>query len=357
MIRFLIFAVLVGCLSSCADRPGQVFPAAEWERSSPAAQGIDPEVLDHALDYLAGHCKENDLDETLVVRNGYIVWAGDSIERVHDIWSCTKSFTSTAVGMMAEEGLLTLDRPVAGHEHRLDSLYPTATYRHFLTMTSGYNAVGATRWPTDVSEDWSLTPYEPAAPLFPPGTAYAYWDEAMIMFGRALTRAAGTSLNDYLDERLFTPIGIPRRAWWGEGEVDGHPINFGGTGLKMSAAEHARFGWLMLNGGDWDGQQLVPADYVAAATRNQVPTTIAIGDTDRRGTDGRGIYGYNWWVINAGKDSPVDAAFTSGLNHNVCLIVPAWNLVLVRQGTDGNPGISKHEVYAKVITLLAPGID
>ncbi|MEM9525283.1 MAG: serine hydrolase [Bacteroidota bacterium] len=361
---------LLICLLSCVDStklkqgenpaplPPLQFPTTGWATAQPAELGVDPVVLDSALVFLASHCKEDGLEEVMVIRNGYLLWAGDSIDKVHDIWSCTKSFTSTAVGLMAEEGILQLDQRVAEHEPSLAEQYPEATYRHFLTMTSGYNAEGSTRWASDVSEDWSNTPYTPTTPLFPPGSAYTYWDEAMIMLGRALTQAAGTSLNNYLDARLFRKIGIPKREWWGEETVlDGVPINFGGTGLKMSASEQARFGHLVLNQGNWNGEQLAPADFLAAATKNQVSKNLDLGDTDRKSTDGRGIYGYNWWVINKGSDAPVAGAFTSGLNHNVCLIVPEWGMVFVRTGVDGNPRISKHKLYSELLRRLTPGIS
>lgn len=336
--------------------PATVFPSTEWERASPAALGVDSLVLDSALTYLERHCQYDGLEETMVIRNGYLLWAGDSINKVHDIWSCTKSFVSTAVGILAEEGKLKLEDTVANYEPLLREHYPAATFRHFLTMTSGYNAVGQSRW-GEPSEDWSLTPYAPDEPLFAPGTAYAYWDEAMIMLGRALTRIAGEPLNDYLAKRVLQPIGIPQRDWWGEGEVEGIPINFGGTGLRMSASDQARFGWLFLNEGQWNRRPIVSGDWTQMATVNQVPSSIEIGDTDRKGTDGRGIYGYNWWVINAGADAPVAGAFTSGLNHNVCLLIPDWNMVVVRMGVDGNPELSKHQVYSELIKRLAPGVN
>ncbi|OAV46124.1 serine hydrolase [Lewinella sp. 4G2] len=366
LIPLLFLGLLV--ISSCGSSPDKdaapssdtvaatVFPGAGWAESSPEEQGVNSAALRDALAYLQNHCKGDSLTETLVIRNGYLIWAGDSIDKVHDIWSCTKSFTSTAVGLMEAEGILSLDQAVADHEPLLQEQYPDATYRHFLTMTSGYNAKGATRWPGDVSEDWSATPYLPAPPLFAPGTEYTYWDEAMIMLGRALTAAADTSLNDYLDERVFRKIGIEKRPWWGEEDVDGVPINFGGTGLRMSASEQARFGWLMLNDGVWDGERILPAGWAATATQNQVGPEVKLADTDRKSTDGTGRYGYNWWVINEGKDAPVAAAFTSGLNHNVCLIIPAWNLVIVRQGVDGNPAVPKYEVYAEVLRRLVGGV-
>ena len=337
-------------------QPVTTYPVTEWERARPESLGIDATQLDSALAFLATHSGKDGLEEVLVIRHGRVAWAGDSIHKVHDIWSCTKSFTATAAGLLIAEGLIELDQPAATHEPLLREYYPEVTYRHFLTMTSGYDAVGDSRW-GEASQDWSATPYTPAPPHFAPGTAYAYWDEAMILAGRALTQAAGTSLNDYLDERLFSKIGITRREWWGEGYVgDSIKINFGGTGLKMSAQEQARFGLLYLNNGRWRDQQLVPEDWVRAATTNQVPPTLALGDTDRASTDGRGTYGYNWWVIPAGDDHPA-AAYTSGLNHNVCLIVPDWDMVVVRMGVDGNPAAGKQYVYTELLRRLAKALS
>ena len=121
----------------------------------------------------------------------------------------------------------------------------------------------------------------------------------------------------------------------------------------MSASEQARFGLLYLNGGRWKGEQLLPPGWAEDAMAVQVPPTIPVADTDRRTTDGSGKYGYNWWVIS----EPVHAAFTSGLNHNVCLVVPEWNLVIVRMGTDGNPEAGKFGVYSEVLRRLAGGLE
>ena len=366
LILLMVALVIYGCNATErsmdseqeVEKSATVFPRDAWETIKPAAVKVKPAILDTALAYLATHCKGDGLNETMVIRHGRVIWAGDSIDKVHDIWSCTKSFVSAAVGMMEAEGILSLDQAVAEHEPSLAELYPEVTYRHFLTMTSGFNAEGNSRWPDQTYADWSLTPYEPSTPLFAPGTAFTYWDEAMMLLGKAITRASGSTLNDYLDERIFHKIGIRKQDWWGEDKTpEGLPIHFGGTGLRMSASEHARFGLLVLNEGRWRGQQLIPEDYLLAATSNQVPEDIALPKTGREDTDGRGIYGYNWWVINKGKDAPVAAAFTSGLNHNVCLIVPEWDMVIVRMGVDGNPAMSKHKVYSQVLRRLAAGIE
>ncbi|MEL7162633.1 MAG: hypothetical protein AAFN92_17885, partial [Bacteroidota bacterium] len=157
--------------------------------------------------------------------------------------------------------------------------------------------------------------------------------------------------------RMAAPIGLTSWDWLSEGEVAGAPINYGGSNLMMNALDHARFGHLYVNAGKWNGEQILPAGWVKKSTRNQVPLDLPPADNDRADTEGRGIYGYNWWIINKGKDAPVAGAFTSGLNHNVCLVVPEWDMVIVRMGVDGNPeGITKHAVYSEVLRRLAPGV-
>jgi CubicO group peptidase (beta-lactamase class C family) len=324
-----------------------LFPTAHWTRDRAQNVGIDSLILADALRYLNGHTKEDGLEETMVIRHGRLIWAGDSIAKVHDIWSCTKSFTSTAVGLLEAEGKLSLDQAVADHEPLLKALYPTVTYRHFLAMTSGYDAAD------EGSKNWSGSPFTPDLPSSAPGSTFAYSNEAMTMLGRAATKAAGTSLENYLAETLMYPIGIKNWTWRSEEAMpDGTPVNLGGMGIKMCALDQARFGLLFLNDGVWNGKRLLPEGWVEKATTNQVSKTIKLADSDYKKPDGRGIYGFNWWVI----DTPVHAYYTSGLNHNVCLVVPEWDMVIVRMGVDGNPEAGKHKVYSELLRRLAPGI-
>ena len=123
-----------------------VFPGEAWAEATPASRGLDPARLDSALAFLARHSGADGLDETLVVRDGYVVWAGDSLHRRHNVYSCSKSITSTALGLLVDDGVVALEDRAADYEPRLDSLYPAATLRHFATMTSGYSARGASRW-------------------------------------------------------------------------------------------------------------------------------------------------------------------------------------------------------------------
>ena len=334
-----------------------IFPGEDWLTATPERQGFDPTKLKAAVQYLADHCLEDKAEELMIIRNGYLIYQGDSTDKVHNIWSCSKSFTSTALGLMIEDGLCQLDDKAATYEPLLAEDYPDVTLRHFATMTSGYNAEGNSRW-GEKSEDWSWTPYQPVGPLFAPGTAYAYWDEAMMMNGRTLTRILRRDLHDYLTERLTKPIEMGTWSWGSEGELDGIPIRNGCTGVQLSARQLARVGHLFLNKGRWNNEQLISEEWVEQATQSQVPADLPVADTDRQSTDGSGSYGYNWWVNGLTKvgrfmpDAPPGTAYMSGLNHNVCFVIPEWNLVYVRMGVDGNPVEGKHVLHNEFIKRL-----
>ena len=341
-----------GQFASLADE--MQFPGDVWAKGSPESQGFDSEKLDQALDYLAGHCKQDGLDEVMLIRNGVCFYEGNNTTKIHNIWSCSKSFTSTALGLLIADGKCELETKAASVDPTLSKLYPDATLKHFTTMTSGFSAEGRSRW-DDENEDWSWTPYEPEPPYFAPGTAYAYWDEAQMTLGRLLTRVAKQNLRDYLAERVFEPIGMGEVKWGHEGQIDGIPICNGCTNVQVNARQLARFGHLYLNGGTWNGKQIVPAAWVDAATAVQVPVSLPVGDTDRRHVKGPGAYGFNWWVnggLRAMPNAPPRTFYASGLNHNVCFVIPEWNLVIVRMGVDGNPVFGKHNVYNHFIGKL-----
>ena len=261
------------------------------------------------------------------------------------------------------DGKAALDLRASTVEPILEVHYPDVALRHFTTMTSGYNADGPNRW-NEASEDWSTTPYDVTEPLFEPGTAYAYWDEAMIVFGRVLTRLAGENLYTLVDRRIMRPIGVDDWSWWAEDSLDGIPLNYGATGVALSPLDLARFGHLFLSQGNWAGEQLLDSAWVQQATQSQVPASIEIGDTDRRDVDGRGIYGFNWWTngVNANgersmPDAPHSLYYASGLHNNMCFVIPEWDMVVVRMGEDGNPPEGKIPMYSGFFRELAKAVQ
>jgi len=341
MIKYIkiLFILNLFCTTSFAI----IFPEKDWIEKTPESQGIDTKNLNKALQYLKQNCNQDGIQEVIIIRNGFMIFKGDSIDKKHGIWSCTKSFTSTALGLLIEDGKCTLETLAMEFEPLLKEKYPNVTLKHFATMTSGYSAVGISRWDS-TSQDWSWTPFQPADPLFQPGTEFCYWDEAMLMNGRVLTRICGQSLKDYLTKRVTDPIGMGEWSWQSEGKIDGIPINWGCSGIESCARQLARFGYLFLNMGNWKGKQIINNEWVKKATRAHVPANLTLADTDRKNIDGRGVYGYNWWVndINANKEllfqgAPQGMYSASGFNHNKCFVIPQWNMVVVRMGLDGTP--------------------
>jgi CubicO group peptidase (beta-lactamase class C family) len=139
----------------------------------------------------------------------------------------------------------------------------------------------------------------------------------------------------------------PKRWDWGDfGNIDGIVVN-GGAGnhdkhVRTCAGELARFGHLMLNRGNWAGRQLIEQTWVDAATRVSVSSDMPWAQPQSK-IDGRGVYGFNWWV-NGHKpggrrlwpSAPPRTFAAAGFNNNRCFVVPEWNTVIVRLGTDGN---------------------
>ena len=361
LYSWLIISMFASIIA-CSPQPGNIFPGDEWSVSPPEDQDVDPEKLTEALKYLEAHSLHNGNRELVIIRNGYLIHAGEHADSVHNIWSCSKTFTSTVLGLLIDEGAIGLDDLVHTYEPLLEEHYQDVSFRHFTTMTSGYSAVGDSRWENTDYADWSSTPYEPEEPYFPPGTAYAYWDEAQMMFGRVLTRVLQRTMHDFITERITEPIEMGEWQWRPEKSVDGVEINNGCTNVHVNALQLARWGWLFLNEGNWNGRQLISRHWVRMATTVQVPSTIPLGDTDRRNTVGPGCYGFNWWVNGRKADgsmklpgAPEGCYFASGHNNNKCIVVPGWNMVIVRMGEDGHPE-NRDQVYGKFLEMLGQAI-
>lgn len=346
-----------------AAPPPMAFPGETWAEDTPASQGVEAEALEAALRVLEDFSGEDGVSQTVIVRNGVMIFQGDSAAKQHGVYSVTKSITSTALGLLIEDGRAALDQKAAGVEPLLREEYGDVTLQHFTTMTSGYSATGPNRW-GEASADWSETPFAVGEPLFAPGGAYAYWDEAMIMLGRVLARLAGEDLHALIDRRVMQPIGVGEWSWWAmEDRLGGRPVRYGATGVELSALQLARVGHLFLNEGRWDGRQLVPADWVRAATQPQVPADLPLADTDRRDVDGRGAYGFNWWTNGVGPsgkrampDAPPGLYYASGFNNNMLFVIPEWQMVVARMGEDGNPPEGKPAAYNRFFERLGDAV-
>ncbi|WP_277482504.1 serine hydrolase domain-containing protein [Catalinimonas alkaloidigena] len=278
-----------------------IFPGKDWVVASPESQGVNSSRLKEAIQFLEENSGFDGVKEVMIIRNGYLIWEGENVDKVHGVWSVTKSFTSTVLGLLIADGKASLNTLAKEVVPEMTENYPNLKLRHFTTMTSGYRAQGDEPR-GNYTHGPSTTPFLPSTPLFrPPGSKYAYWDSAMNQFAYILTKIAEEPLGDLLKRRLLDPIGVKPDQWhWGDfGEFGEYKIN-GGAGnnsnhIFISAREIARIGHLFLNQGNWDGKQLIPKEWVQQASSVQVPATLPLGHTGS-GLQGSGVYGFNWWV-------------------------------------------------------------
>jgi len=347
-----------------------VFPGADWEEATPESQGVDSTKLNAAVRYLERNVGRDGVKELIIIRSGCMIWKGTNIDKMHGVWSLTKSFTSVVLGLLIDDGKATLDTLAKDYVSSMAATYPTVTLRHFTTMTSGYYAVGDEPRGS-YRHGPSLTPFTPGTtPLFmPPGSRFAYWDSAMNQFANVLTRIAGEPIEDLFRRKIADPIGMNGAKWdWGDfGTVDGIVVN-GGSGnhnkhIFISARELARLGHLFLNRGKWNKKQLISASWVDAATKVQVQASVPLGHAES-GIDGRGVYGYNWWVNgikpNGKRKWPGATTGTysaSGYNNNDMFVIPEWNMVIVRLGLDqGSDGPITDATYSVFLSKVGQAI-
>lgn len=321
-----------------------------------------PPALAGALALLEANSGRSGVAEVVILHDGVVLHEGPGAREVHGVWSCTKSFLSTTLGLLIEDGRVELDTRAATLVPALQRDYPAVSLRHFATMSSGYSALGDEPKPNGYAHGPSETPFLPGPPRFAPGAQFEYWDSAMNMFALALTRAAKEPLVDLFRRRIAGPLGFEPEGWrWGHFALeDGTHVNSGAGNyhmLELSAVNMAKFGQLFLQEGRWAGRQVLSAEWVRAATRPQ-----------RRVDDGSGRapYGFNWWCFGehscARTDIPDVPRLTycaSGYNNNKLFVVPEWRLVVVRLGLDQDQGRIGDAVWADFLRQVggALGLD
>ncbi|MBN1967202.1 MAG: serine hydrolase, partial [Anaerolineae bacterium] len=273
----------------------EYWPSEDWRTSTPEEQGMDSAQLLAALDYGQQYA----IDSITVIRHGYVVLDAAfypyTRDMKHQIWSATKSFTATLVGIAMDQGLIAgLDQPVLElfpdrTVANVDAHKQAMTVRNLLTMSSGI----------DCTPNISIEAYDDMlqAPdavqyildlraVFPPGLRFDYCDLNSHVLTGAVTAAAGMPLLDYADRYLFGPLGITDYVW----QTDQNGVPFGYDSLYLTPHDMARLGYLYLHGGEWAGEPIVSSawvDTVTCADPSQCPFYEL---------DGNLGYGYHWWL-------------------------------------------------------------
>jgi CubicO group peptidase (beta-lactamase class C family) len=309
---------------------------------------VDAAGLEAFLDVI-DDAPQIELHSLMVLRHGKVIaeswWAPYSRDRVHLLYSLSKSFTSTAAGLAVAEGLLDLDAPVISYFPELDADITdprsrAMLVRHIAAMASGHTAETLDRAmgtdPTNLVRGFLLIP-----PDRDPGTVFAYNQPCTYSLAAIIQRQSGQTLVEYLRPRLFDPLGIGDVGW-----LERPPgQNIGFSGLHATTDAIARLGQLYLQRGRWNGRQILDEAWVAAATSKQVD------NPDEPNADWRRGYGFQFWMAQHGYRG--DGAF-----GQFCLVVPEADLVFVTTAaTEDMQGILD-AVWAHVLPAVnASGPD
>ena len=354
-IATVMAVVSVPAFGAMADSQSKtVFPAADWRVASPESQGVDPAKLKSAVAYMHENFGADGAKELVIIRNGYLLWAGPDSDAYHELYSATKVFTSTILGLLLDDGKCTLDTLAVEHLPDLDDrqpVYAEIRLRHLASMTGGYRGRVANVTPGQKWGDPIVYVTIPDTPeLAPAGSRVAYNDHDVHLLGRILaTRIAKEPLEDLFKRRIADPIGMSQWDWGVCGTMDGMihynaagtPTLKGNGGIQTTPRELARLGHLYLNRGRWKGKQLLSGSFVGEATTTQVPAALP----GRSSSLLSGAYGFYWWtngVMANGRRrwpaAPPRTYTARGAGTNFCFVIPEWHMVLVRMGKSEIPG-------------------
>ena len=324
MKRCLSFAVLSGATAamiSCSGSPeGVSLPRAETPAS--VQEAVDSIIAaDEKMDAVK-------FESIMVLKHGKVIFEqwynGASADQPHVMHSVSKTFTSTAIGMAIDEGLLSLDDRVIDFfpdklPQEVSDNLKAMTVRDLLTMNCGHeNSAGRDG---DWVENFLAVPV-----VHQPGTWYYYNSMGTYMLSAILQKLTGEKLVDYLDSRLFQPLSIVKPEW----EESPQGINAGGWGLHIKTEDMAKFGQLLLQRGEWNGRQLVSAAWIDEASAYQVPSVPAGTRPDE--VELKGLtpencsfllgYGYQMWRC------PTNAYRADGARGQYIMVLPDADAVI-----------------------------
>jgi CubicO group peptidase (beta-lactamase class C family) len=316
------------------------------DRATPESLGVPSGAVLDWLDELE-RIGPN-LHSLMLIRHGRVAaegwWDPNGPELPQALYSLSKSFTSTAVGLAIAEGRFGLDEAVVSFfpERAPAHVGPNLAamkVRHLLAMCTGHDQKTVEGAIFDPAAD--LVRGFLALPVAePPGSQFVYNTPASYMLSAIVQRRTGLNLVDYLMPRLFEPLGIARPTW----EHDRRGIAMGGFGLALRTEDIARFGQLYLQGGVWGGERLVPAEWVAAATGLQIPTGPALNPNP----DWVQGYGYQFW---RGRH---DSFRADGAFGQFCVVVPAADLVVAVTASIGPMHLILDSLWRLVLARLSP---
>jgi CubicO group peptidase (beta-lactamase class C family) len=309
--------------------------------SPPSRCGVDAGGIAAFLDAV-GHVE---LHSLMILRHGHVIasgwWEPYGPDRPHHLYSLSKSFTSTAAALAAQEGLVDLDAPVLSYFPELDGEVTdprsrAMLVRHIASMSSGHLT---DTWETASDDDRPVRGFLRIPPDRHPGTVFAYNQSCTYTLAAIVQRVTGQPLTAYLRPRLFDVIGIGPAAW--ASLPEGQALGF--SGLFVTTDAIARLGELYLRGGQWQGRRVLAAEWVAEATRSHVATPSGTVPDWEQG------YGFQFWMSRHGYRG-------DGAYGQFCLVLPEQDAVVaITAATEDMQGVLD-AAWAHVLPAFgAPG--
>lgn len=314
-------------------------------RSTPEEQGISSSAV---LNFLEAVEKNKlVLNSFMFLRHGFVIsegwWSPYSAELKHTLFSLSKSFTSTAVGIAVEEGLLSVEDGVISFfpEELPDEISENLSamkVKHLLSMSTGHSQDTLRRIVAQKYGNWVKGFFHMKVD-YKPGTHFCYNTGASYMLSAIIQKITGQTLLEYLKPRLFQPLGIENAVW----EKCPRGINIGGFGLSIKTEDIAKFGQLYLQKGSYNGKHILSENWVEEATSSHISNGADANSDWAQG------YCYQFWrcrhnayrgdgsfgqycVIMPEKDAVI--AITSGLEDMQFVLNLVWEHLLPAMSVD-----------------------
>lgn len=338
----ILLTIILLCVSGCAkkverygvsddakttvksgDSKTAKWPTKTWSKSSPKEQGLDEEILIKADQRINDNY--TNIYSLLVVRHGYLVYEKyyhDMHENdVNPVYSVTKSVMSSLTGIALREKFIdNIDQKVCYYLPRYfkkvdNEKKKNITIKNVLTMTGGLESVDPSWMSFYTSKDW--LEYTIKMPIISnPGEKFEYNTGLTGFLSGIITKTSKMKTKDFADQYLFNQIGISVDKW----EADKKGVNAGGFGLSMKPVDMAKFGYLYLHNGLWDGKQIIPKEWVEASTQKQVSVS------------GNKNYGFLFWtdvVQDKAHNKQYNIYYAAGAGGQFITVIPDLDMVVV----------------------------
>jgi CubicO group peptidase (beta-lactamase class C family) len=330
-VKVLPFAVgvllMFAVASAAAMGPQEYWPGERWRTSTPEAQGLSSAELAKAFDFISE--KQINIHSMLLVAHGYLVLEAYfypcGSQDLHDICSCTKSISSTLVGIAMDKGKFrSVREPLADlfPGRRIKNDEPRKrriTLEHILSMSSGmdYPLLGEPRL-APMREAPDMVQHILDLPMVAePGAVFGYNSGGSHLLSALVTLRTGQTAEEFARQNLFGPLGIRDISW----PTDAQGNSRGWGDLMMKSPDMAKIGYLFLKKGRWDGKQIVSRRWVEEATRKHIDAPGAAG------------YGYQWWL----RDDPPRFEALGRAGQRIT-VHPSLDAVVVFTGGGFEPG-------------------